>query len=70
MNKDKFIVIIEYAWILMAVFCLAAGIYYNIKIGIDKAWMIYSMSAISIGMFAVRRMQRKNLEKKQKRNNR
>ncbi|MDD2633983.1 MAG: hypothetical protein PHW82_00625 [Bacteroidales bacterium] len=66
-NKRNFFVIIEYAWILMAIFCLAMGIYYNIKIGIGKAWMIYLLGVISMGMFAVRRMQRKNNEKRHKR---
>lgn len=66
MNKDKFIIIIEYAWILMAVFCLVAGIYFNIKIGIQHAWLIYAMCVVSIGMFGVRRMQRKNLQKRNK----
>ena len=68
MNKPKFFVIIEYAWILMAVFCLIVGIYYHNKIGISKVWLIYSMSAVSLGMFGVRRMQRKNLEKRKNRN--
>jgi hypothetical protein len=67
MNKDKFIIVIEYAWILMAVFCLIAGIYYHSKIGISRAWMIYAMSVISLGMFGVRRMQRKNAAKRQNR---
>ncbi len=51
----------------MAIFCLAMGIYYNIKIGISKAWMIYSLGVISLGMFAVRRMQRKNNENRRNR---
>ena len=70
MNKTrfKFIVLIEYAWILMAVFCLIIGIYYHSKIGLSKVWLIYSMSAVSLGMFGVRRMQRKNLERKNRRN--
>lgn len=65
--KKNFFVIIEFAWILMAIFCLAMGIYYNIKIGISKAWMIYSLGVISLGMFAVRRMQRKNNENRRNR---
>ena len=68
MIKKNFFVIIEVAWILMAMFCLGMGIYYNLKIGINKAWMLYSLSAISLGMFAVRRMQRKNNEKRNNRN--
>ena len=67
MNKDKLIIIIEYAWILMAVFCLVAGIYFHIKIGISNAWLVYALCVVSIGMFGVRRMQRKNLEKRKKR---
>jgi hypothetical protein len=67
MNKKNFFVIIEFAWILMALFCLGMGIYYHIKIGIDKAWLIYSLSVISLGMFGVRRMQRKNNEKRHNR---
>ena len=68
MIKKNFFVIIEIAWIVMAIFCLGMGIYYNIKIGISKAWMIYSLSVISLGMFGVRRMQRKNAEKKHNKN--
>ncbi len=67
MNKKIFFVIIEYAWILMAVFCLIMGIYYHMKIGIEKAWLIYGLSVISLGMFGVRRMQRKNNEKRHNR---
>ncbi len=67
-TKFKFVVLIEYAWILMAVFCLIVGIYYHGKIGISKVWLIYSMSVVSVGMFGVRRMQRKNLEKRNRRN--
>ncbi|MDD4150332.1 MAG: hypothetical protein PHE33_09905 [Bacteroidales bacterium] len=68
MIKKNFFVIIEVAWILMAMFCLGMGIYYNLKIGINKAWMLYSLSVISLGMFAVRRMQRINNEKRNNRN--
>ncbi len=68
MNKKNFFIIIEYAWIVMAIFCLAMGIYYQVKIGATKAaWLIYGLSIISAGMFLVRRMQRKNNEKKQNR---
>lgn len=66
--KFKFIVLIEYAWILMAVFCLIIGIYYHGKIGLNKVWLIYAMSAVSLGMFGVRRIQRKNLERRNRRN--
>jgi hypothetical protein len=69
MNKKNFIIIIEYAWVLMAVFCIGMGIYYQIKIGIDKAWLIYGLAFVSLGMFGVRRMQRKNSGKRHNRNN-
>ncbi|MDD2385663.1 MAG: hypothetical protein PHP52_02650 [Bacteroidales bacterium] len=65
--KKNFFVIIEFAWILMAIFCLGMGIYYNVKIGIHKAWIIYSLGVISLGMFGARRMQRKNNENRQNR---
>lgn len=68
MNKEKIIIIIEYAWILMAVFCLVAGIYFHVKAGISSAWMVYAFSVISLGMFGVRRTQRKNMEKRKNRN--
>ncbi|PLX06790.1 MAG: hypothetical protein C0596_13885 [Marinilabiliales bacterium] len=68
MNKKNFFVIIEYAWIVMAAFCLGMGIYYQVKVGADKAaYMIYALSVISLGMFGVRRMQRKNNEKRRSR---
>lgn len=67
MNKRKFQIAIEIAWVIMAVFILIIGIYYQIKIGIGKVWLMYALSFISMCMFFVRRMQRKNIEK---RNNR
>ncbi|MDD3740453.1 MAG: hypothetical protein PHH30_04360 [Bacteroidales bacterium] len=66
-TKFKFVVLIEYAWLVMAAFCLIVGIYYQSKIGLSKVWLIYSMSVVSVGMFGVRRMQRKNLEKRNRR---
>jgi uncharacterized membrane protein len=69
MNKKIFAKIIEFAWIAMGVFCLIMGFYYTSKIGAQNAWLIFAMAAISIGMFFVRRMQRKNLEKKNNRKN-
>lgn len=69
MNKKKlngFFIVVEIAWIVMAVFCLVAGVYYHAKIGIANAWLIYMLSVICIGMFLVRRQQRKN---SQRRNN-
>ncbi|HOZ29287.1 MAG TPA: hypothetical protein PLL66_00050 [Bacteroidales bacterium] len=67
-TKFKFTILIEYAWILMAVFCLIIGIYYHSKIGLNNVWLIYALSVVSIGMFGVRRIQRKNLEKRNRRN--
>lgn len=67
MNKEKFLIVVEYAWLLMALFCLGIGVYYHLKIGIDKIWLIYLLGAISVGMFFVRRQQRKNIEKRKNR---
>lgn len=69
MNKKIFIIIIEYSWLVMAVFCAITGIYYQTRIGVSNAWLLYAMSLLSVGMFVVRRMQRKNQEKKQDRSN-
>lgn len=70
MNKhtNKILIIIEWAWIVMAVFCIIAGIYYQIKIGVANSWLIYLLAVISLGMYFVRRMQRKNIEKRQNHN--
>lgn len=68
MSKKNIFVFIEYAWVLMAAFCLGMAIYYHVKIGVDKAWLIYGLSIISLGMFAVRRTQRRNNEKRRNRN--
>ncbi len=67
MNKKKLFVAIEFAWILMAIFCIIMAIYYHTKVGADKVWLMYGMGIICIGMFGVRRMQRKNNEKRERR---
>jgi hypothetical protein len=67
MNKNILIKVIEYTWIGMALFCLIMGIVYQSKIGIDKAWLFYGFAAMSLGMFFMRRMQRRNNEKRQNR---
>ncbi len=66
MNKRILIIIIEYMWIAMAVFCVIMGIYYSSKAASGNVWIIYLMALISLGMFFVRRMQRKNQEKRNK----
>jgi O-antigen/teichoic acid export membrane protein len=66
MNKRSIIIIIEYLWIAMAVFCVIMGIYYSNKAASGNVWIIYLMAVISLGMFFVRRMQRKNQEKRNK----
>jgi len=68
MNKKIFLIIIEFAWIAMALFCLGMAIYYHVEEGIVKAWLMYGLSAISLGMFGVRRIQRKNNSKRRNRN--
>lgn len=66
-KNRKFLIIIEWLWLIMAVFCLIVGIYYHLKIGLANSWIIYMLSIISLGMFFMRRMQRKNMEKRQNR---
>lgn len=68
MNSKKIVmIVIEYLYIATAVFCVAVGIYYHIQTGFGKSWMFYGMGAISLGMFGVRRLQRKNAERREKR---
>lgn len=69
MNKNKiFRIVIEVLWLVMAAFCLAAGIYYQIKIGeVNNVWIFYAMAVISAGMFIMRFMQRRNEERRTRR---
>lgn len=66
MNKKIFAIIIEFAWIAMSIFCLVTAFFYTKKVGMQNAWLIYVFAFISLGMFFVRRMQRKNQEKRNK----
>ena len=66
MNKKIFIIIIEYAWIAMGLFCLIIAIRYTNNLGTDNVWLMYLLAVISFGMFVVRRMQRKNAEKRKR----
>jgi hypothetical protein len=66
-KKEKLSIVIELAWLLMAAFCIIAGIIYQSKIGFDKVWLFYVLGVISIGMFFVRRQQRKNTQKRKNR---
>lgn len=69
MNKNKiFRIIIEILWLVMAIFCLGAGIYYQIKIGgVSNVWIFYAMAVISAGMFVMRFMQRRNEDRRTRR---
>ena len=69
MNKSKRIVmiIIEYLYIATAAFCIGVGVYYHIKYGFDKSWMFYGIGIISAGMFGVRLLQRKKMERRENR---
>jgi hypothetical protein len=67
MNKQIFQIVVEIAWMLMAVFCVAMGIYYHIKFGSGMMiWLMYLLGVMSIGMFFMRRMQRKSEQKRNK----
>lgn len=65
MNK-KLAIVIECLWIVLAVFSLGVAIYYHVTAAIKQVWLLYCLAAIALGMFAVRRMQRKNNEKRQR----
>lgn len=70
MNSKKiFRIVVECLWLVMAVFCLAAGIYYQSKFegGVSNVWIFYAMAVISAGMFVMRFMQRRNEERRERR---
>ena len=71
MNSKKiFRIIVECLWVVMAVFCLAAGIYYQTKFdSVSNVWIFYAMAIISAGMFIMRFMQRRNEERRERRRN-
>ncbi len=71
MNKNKiFKIVVEVLWLVMGAFCLGAGIYYQTKYDeVPNVWIFYAMAIISVGMFIMRFMQRRNEEKREKRRN-
>lgn len=68
MNNRIFKIVVEVLWIVMAIFCLCIGIYYHTRINTGHVWLFYALSVVSLGMFAVRFMQRRNEEKRNRRN--
>lgn len=64
MKNKIFVKFVEYMWLVMAAFCIIMGIRYTMSVGFDNAWLIFFLALISLGMFVVRRMQRKNAEKR------
>lgn len=67
MKNKLFFKIIELAWVVMGVFCTVMGFYYLSKTDSGTyAWLIFLLALISFGMFFVRRLQRKNFEKRNK----
>jgi len=69
-SKRTFRIVIECLWLVMAVFCVIAGLYYQNKLGgIVNIWIFYAMAALSVGMFIMRFMQRRNEEKRERRRN-
>lgn len=68
MNSKKIVmIVIEYMYLATAAFCIGVGIYYHFEVGFEKSWMFYGIGIISIGMFGVRRLQRKNAERRENR---
>ncbi len=68
MNSKKIVmIIIEYLYLATGAFCIGVGFYYQAKYGFMKSWMFFGIGLISIGMFGVRRLQRKNMEKRETR---
>lgn len=67
MKNNKLPIIIEYAWIGMSIFCLVLGIIKTGEIGIKLSAMFYLLAFISLAMFFMRRMNRKNQERRNKR---
>lgn len=69
-SKRIFRIVVECLWVVMAIFCLSAGIYYQTKFeSVSNVWIFYAMAVISAGMFIMRFMQRRNEERREQRRN-
>ena len=69
-SKRIFRIVVECLWLVMAVFCVAAGIYYQTKYDeVPNVWIFYAMAIISAGMFIMCFKQRRNEERREKRRN-
>ncbi|NLA23469.1 MAG: hypothetical protein GX879_00730 [Bacteroidales bacterium] len=64
MKINKITIIVEYTWLAMAAFCLVVGIIKTMEWGIKYSSMFYIMAFICVAMFVFRRLNRKNLERR------
>ncbi|HYX08953.1 MAG TPA: hypothetical protein VE912_19630 [Bacteroidales bacterium] len=58
--KNKFRIIYEIIWLIVAGLCLASGIHQTIHEGIGKSFLFFIFTFVSIGMYFYRRNNRKN----------
>ncbi len=59
-NSSKIVLVIEYAYLLTAVFCIVVGVIKTPAMGIEFAWVFYLLAFISMAMFLMKRLGRKN----------
>lgn len=64
MNKKRFNIIIEIAYILMGIFCIVAGLTRTSEVSSQFVWVFYALGIICFAIFAVRFISRRNMEKR------
>lgn len=69
MNNRIFSIVIELAYIIIAIFCFVTGYLKRDVVSEQYEWTFYAMGILSIAMFIFRLLTRKSREKRQKKYN-
>ncbi|HDP54872.1 MAG TPA: hypothetical protein ENN24_04205 [Bacteroidetes bacterium] len=62
---SKLAIAMEVIWILLALICLAFGVYSTLNVGFDRSYMFFILTVVATLMYALRRYKRKQLSSNQ-----
>jgi len=62
-KKNKFSIILEYAWLILAIVSFALAIHKTILFGFQESLILYAIAIISLGMYFFKKeIRRKSLK--------
>lgn len=63
MKKNKLAIFLEYAWLVLAIVSLGAGVHKSIVFSLQESILLYVIAVISLAMYIFKKQMRKKRER-------